>query len=375
MCVILIVLNNFKNDSRVLKEALSLKKKGYNVRVVAIWEPGLKEKENICGIPVHRIKLFTKHWPKNKVIQLIKYLEFLVKFVKFYRKSDILHCNDLGTLPIGVFIKKFLNRKAKIVYDAHEYEINDVPNENKFKIKLKYFLEKTLIKYADKTITVSESIAKEYSRLYGINKPYVILNVPTYQEINTKTNLLREKLGIDESKKIFLYQGGLSSGRGIELILDAFEKMENNNAVAVFMGYGPLEKLIKSKAKNSKKIFFLPAVPPNEVLKYTASADYGFSLIEDICLSYKYCLPNKLFEYLMAEIPVIVSNLPEQKKIVEKYKVGVVVRENTPEGLREAVGEILRLDRDELVRNIKKVKKFFNWENQEKILLNVYRDL
>jgi glycosyltransferase involved in cell wall biosynthesis len=151
--------------------------------------------------------------------------------------------------------------------------------------------------------------------------------------------------------------------------------MGNNNAVAVFMGYGPLEKLIKSKAKNSKKIFFLPAVPPNEVLKYTASADYGFSLIEDICLSYKYCLPNKLFEYLMAEIPVIVSNLPEQKKIVEKYKVGVVVRENTPEGLREAVGEILRLDRDELVRNIKKVKKFFNWENQEKILLNVYRDL
>jgi glycosyltransferase involved in cell wall biosynthesis len=141
------------------------------------------------------------------------------------------------------------------------------------------------------------------------------------------------------------------------------------------MGYGELEKEIKEVAKEYNNIYFHPAVTPDILLDYTNSADFGISTIEDSCLSYRYCLPNKMFEYIMAEVPVIVSNLPEMKKIVESHKVGVVAKENTPQGLKEAIQKAIKLDKEELNKNIQKVKEVYNWESQEKVLLEVYKDL
>jgi len=372
--IILIVLNNFKNDSRVLKESISLQNKGYNVRVIALWENGLEEFEKIQNIQVHRLRLKSKNLSNNKLIQLLKYFEFIYKVINKYKYVDIIHCNDLDTLPIGVIIKRFFNNKIKIIYDAHEYEINDKPNEGKYSIKLKYFLEKFLIKYADKVITVSESIAKEYKKLYPfIEKPALVLNTPLYKEIEKK-DLFREELGIDKEKTIFLYQGGLSKGRGIEILLETFKETDDN-AVIVFMGYGPLEDMVKDASKKYNNIYFHPAVSPEILLDYTSSADFGILFYENNCLNHYYCSPNKMFEYLMAEIPVIVSNLYEMKRLVEKYKVGVVAKENTPYGLKEAIQKALILDKNELKENIKKAKKIFNWENQEKVLLNVYKEL
>ena len=382
--VISIVLNNFKNDSRVLKENISLQKAGYDVKVVALWEEGFEEFENIHNISVHRIKLASKNWSKNKFIQLFKYFEFMYKVIKKYKKANIIHCNDLNTLPIGVIVKKFFNRNIKIVYDAHEYEteINGLTGIQK---KLTKLLEKSLIKYADRVITVSDSIANEYVKLYGIKKPALVLNTPHYKEIEKK-DIFRETFNIDKDKTIFLYQGGLSSGRGIEILLETFklfkgegrrEKGEENSIqpCIVFMGYGELENLIKEYSKKYNNIYFHPAVSPDILLDYTSSADFGISTIEDSCLSYRYCLPNKMFEYLMAEIPVIVSNLPEMKRLVEKNRVGVVAQENTPQGLKEAILKAITMDKKELQSNIQKIKQSFNWEEQEKVLLDVYKEL
>lgn len=372
--VLSIVLNNFKNDSRVLKENISLQKAGYKVQVVALHEEPLKEFDNIQNVPVHRIKLKSRGWSKHKLVQILKYFEFAYKVIKQYKKSDIIHCNDLNTLPIGVIIKKFFNENAKIVYDAHEYEINDTPNESKYLIRVKYFLEKFLIKYADKVITVSDSIANEYSKMYNIEKPALVLNTPPYKKIEKK-NIFRETFGIKENQTIFLYQGGLSKGRGIEILVEAFKSINNENAVIVFMGYGPLEGLIKETSKEFKNIYFHQAVQHDVLLDYTSSADFGILFYENTCLNHYYCLPNKIFEYLMAEIPVIVSNLYEMKRFVESNKVGIVVKENTPEGLKEAIKDAMKLDREELKFNIQKVKSIYNWENQEKVLLKVYKEL
>lgn len=369
-----IVLNNFKNDSRVLKENISLQRAGYDVQVVALHEELLNEFEKVQNIPVHRVKLKTRGWSKQKLIQLIKYFEFIFRVVKQYKTSDIIHCNDLNSLPIGVIIKNFFNKDAKIVYDAHEYEINDVPNQSQRSIKIKYYIEKFFIKYADKVITVSDSIANEYVKLYGIEKPALVLNTPSYKEIEKK-NIFRETLGIKENQTIFLYQGGLSKGRGIEILLEAFKTIDNENSVIIFMGYGTLENLIQKISKEYKNIYFHKAVSPDVLLDYTSSADFGISTIEDSCLSYRYCLPNKMFEYLMAGIPVIVSNLYEMKRLVEFNKIGTVAKENSPEGLKEAIKEAVKLDKVELKINIQKVKAIYNWEEQEKILLDVYKGL
>ncbi len=372
--VVSVVLNNFTNDSRVLKENISLHKAGYDVKIIALWEDTLEEFEAVQNISLHRIKLKSRSWSKNKAVQILKYIEFVYKVVRQYKDVNTLHCNDLNTLPIGVIIKRFYNKDAKIVYDAHEYEINDKPNESQFSIKLKYVLEKTLIKYADKVITVSESIAQEYARLYDVEKPALVLNTPPYRKID-KRDLFREELGIDKEKTIFLYQGGLSRGRGIEILLRTFQQIKDKRSVIVFMGYGPLEELIKEESKKNENIYFHPAVSPDILLDYTSGADFGILFYENNCLNHYYCSPNKMFEYLMAEIPVIVSNLYEMKRLVEQNKVGVVAKENTPDGLREAIEEAVKLDKKELQKNIKKAKKIFNWENQEKVLIETYKEL
>ena len=372
--VTLIVLNNFKNDSRVLKEAISLQNIGYQIKVVALHEDTLGEFDTVSNISVHRIRLKSKEWSKKRFIQLVKYFEFIYKVVKEYKHSDILHCNDLNALPIGVIVKKFFNKSAKIVYDAHEYEINDRPNESKYSIKIKYFFEKWLIKYADRVITVSDAIAKEYVKLYDIEKPALVLNAPPYVSIKKK-NIFRETFNISEDKTIFLYQGGLSNGRGIEILLETFKQMKNSKSVIVFMGYGVLENIVVESSQEYENIYYHKAVSPTILLNYTSSADFGILFYENNCLNHYLCSPNKMFEYLMAEIPVVVSNLYEMRRLVENSSIGIVAKENSPKGLNIAIKEATQLDRQKLHNNIQKVKTIYNWEEQEKILLKVYEGL
>jgi len=372
--VTLIVLNNFKNDSRVLKEAISFQNIGYQIKVVALHEDTLGEFDTVSNISVHRIRLKSKEWSKKRFIQLVKYFEFIYKVVKEYKHSDILHCNDLNALPIGVIVKKFFNKSAKIVYDAHEYEINDRPNESKYSIKIKYFFEKWLIKYADRVITVSDAIAKEYVKLYDIEKPALVLNAPPYVSIKKK-NIFRETFNISEDKTIFLYQGGLSNGRGIEILLETFKQMKNSKSVIVFMGYGVLENIVVESSQEYENIYYHKAVSPTILLNYTSSADFGILFYENNCLNHYLCSPNKMFEYLMAEIPVVVSNLYEMRRLVENSSIGIVAKENSPKGLNIAIKEAIQLDRQKLHNNIQKVKTIYNWEEQEKILLKVYEGL
>jgi glycosyltransferase involved in cell wall biosynthesis len=310
--VVLIVLNNFTRDSRVLKESRSLVKSGYKVDVLALHDHGLAQNEIVDGVSVERLSLRSRRLPKIRLFQILKYFEFLIRAVLYSKKFDVLHCNDLNSLPIGIICKAF-NRNIKVVYDAHEYEIETVHLKGWFK-KVAARVERFCIQYADKVITVSESIAEEYSRLYGIDKPYIVLNCPLSIEVSKK-NHFREQLGIPENKYIFLYQGALAEGRGIHNILNVFRSRPDVDAVVAFMGYGPLSNEIKRAAEKSENIYFYNAVSPNVVLEYTSSADFGISFIEDRCLNYKYCLPNKLFEYLMVGLPVIVSDLPEMKKL------------------------------------------------------------
>lgn len=379
--VVVIVLNNFKNDSRVLKESCSLQKAGYQVQVVALHEKQLKEFEIKDNILVHRVKLISRNWSKNKLIQLIKYLEFIYKTIKLYKDYDVFHCNDLNTLPVGVITKYFFNKNTKIVYDAHEYETetNGLKGFHKIMIKL---VEKKLIKYADKVITVSDAIAKEYVKLYAITKPALVLNTPSFKEV-VKKNLFREIFKIKDEQTIFLYQGALSNGRGIEILLEVFKLLDTSDKkvdnkkppVIIFMGYGSLSNYIIESSKDYQNIFFHKAVSSNILLEYTSSADFGISTIEDTCLSYRYCLPNKIFEYIMAEIPIIVSNLYEMKRLVESNKVGIVTKANNSLGLKKAIEKAEKLDKKKLKMNIKKLKTVYNWENQESVLLGVYEDL
>lgn len=372
--VALIVLNNFRNDSRVLKEAVSLQKGGYRVKVVALYEEGVFEHETVQGIPVHRIRLSTRSWSKSLPVQLIKYLEFWWHFARLYHQCDIYHCNDLNTLPIGVSIKALLNRKAKVVYDAHEYE-TERNGEAGIRKKAAKLTERLFIRKADAVITVSRGIAREYKRLYKIQEPYLILNVPNFRRSTTRKDLFRRELGITGEQTIFLYQGGLTKGRGIKILLETFASLVDKNTVVVFMGNGPLAQLVRDFAEKNDNIYYREAVSPEILYKYTASADYGVLLYENTCLNHYYASPNKLFEYIMAEIPLIVSNLYEMNRIVSEHNIGIVVQEYTVAGLKDTVNRVGDLNRHTIAKKTKELKKKYNWENQEKVLLDIYHGL
>jgi len=361
-----IVLNNFKNDSRVLKENISLQKDGYNVQVVALWEDGVEEFEKIQNIPVHRVKLKSKNWSKNKLIQVVKYFEFLYKVVKEYKDTDILHCNDLNALPIGVIIKKFFNKKVKIVYDAHEHESYRAGYSKSIQVLSKWW-EGKLIKYADAVITVSYSIADDYKKMYNIPKPALILNCPFYMEIEKK-DIFREKFNIPKDHIIFLYQGGLNNHRGI---LEFADFVANKSKISyVIMGYGPLKDRIITQIKEFENVYFHDAVSPEILLDYTSSADIGVCIEEPICRSWDYALPNKLFEYIMTDLPVLVGGLSEMVNFVRKHNIGFISEEINSNDVKN----IVELFEEKKV-NINQVKKEFNWQNQEKVLLEIYRRL
>jgi glycosyltransferase involved in cell wall biosynthesis len=371
--VALLIFNPFTNDSRVLKEAISLANNNYAVEIIAHHDKNLKKTETYKNFLIKRFSYLDRSVTKNKIKKVAAYIKYIKESAVYCKDFDILHCNDLNTLPIALIIKKIYNKNIKVIYDAHEYE-TETNGLHGIQKSLTKVLERFLIKYANKVITVSNAIADEYVKLYDIQKPSLVLNTPSYKTI-IKKDLFRTSLDIKKDQTIFLYQGGLSSGRGIEIILDTFKQMDDDKKVVVFMGYGPMENMIKLVAQTYKNIYFHQAVDPNILLDYTSSTDFGISTIEDSCLSYKYCLPNKMFEYIMAEIPIIVSNLPEMKKIVEDHAVGIVTEENTPDSLKKAINKALKLEKSLLKTNIQKLKAIYNWEEQEKVLLQIYSEL
>ncbi|MFH7107650.1 glycosyltransferase family 4 protein [Achromobacter xylosoxidans] len=369
--VALLVLNPFTNDSRVLKEARSLKRAGYDPFVIALHEQGLAEHEIVHDITVQRVRLHSRNWPKLLPVQIFKYLEWLWRAFLLARKAAIVHCNDLPTLPVGAAARMLSRKRTRVVYDAHEFEINDVANEPRWKIRVKSLMERFWIRHVDATMTVSESIADEYVRMYGITKPALVLNCPPLAPL-PEADIFRSTFGISHDAIIFLYQGGLAAGRGIEPIIEAFTKLPDTRRVVVFMGYGPMADSISQAASKSPNIYYHPAVSPDVLPAYTASADVGLCLIENLCLSYFYCLPNKLFEYLMAGLPVMVSDLQELRRFVENHSVGPVLPDGDVTSILEAIS---RLDETALAKYAvaaRSARQLFHWQAQENVLLDVY---
>ncbi len=369
-----IVLNAFRHESRVLKETHSLVQCGLveQVFIAALFESGLQEYENIdASRTVWRVKLRSRDWSKNFFAQLLKYIEFCWRVSSYANKNHIkivnVHC--LGLLPLGVWLR--LKLGVKLIYDAHELETETLHMRG-FKKKFFKVLERLLVRFVDLTIVVGGEIEKWYRNEYPIYPIVTLLNCPFYQHIQ-KTSLLREEFNIPAHRKIILYQGGLSVGRGIELLLDAFEQACEDRYTIVFMGYGELEARIKNAAARYPHICYKPPVSHAHVFLYTASADIGVSITEDSCLNHRYCLPNKLFEYAMARVPILVSNLPEMSKIVKSRGIGVVMEDWNTYSFWQALQQLEAMQSDELNQCLSDTAKEFSWQAQEEIMVRAYQ--
>ena len=282
-----------------------------------------------------------------------------------FRKEDTLLSNDIDTLLPNYLISKFQNKK--LVFDSHELfsEIPELINR-RFVKNVWLSLEKKIIPKIRNAYTVCESIAKHYKEKYNTEFK-VIRNVPKL------TIVEKGSLKISTEKNIIIYQGAVNVGRGLELMIDTMMYLQEY--LLVIVGDGDIkEKLFQRMLKNRVKgsVYFYGKVSPEELKTITPNAVLGFSMEEDLGLNYRYALPNKIFDYIQAEIPVLCSDLPEMKKIIQEYKVGEVVTERTPEKIASQIKEMQKKD---FSKELKAAKQKLIWEQEEQKLLQLFNHL
>lgn len=270
------------------------------------------------------------------------------------------NCHSLSTLPLGVLLK--WRTKARLVYDPHELE-TEANGLRGLRRTLSKLVEHASYRAADEVIVVGELIADWYHLAYGGRRPTVVLNCPPAR-VPQRTDVLREALGLPLDTMIFLYQGILGPGRGVELLLEAFAGLADPGKVLVFLGMGPLEREIAAVAAHNPGVRLHAAVPPQRLSEFTDSADVGLCLIEDTCLSYRYCMPNKLFEYFSAGVPALVSNLPELARVLMGQGCGWVLPRWSASELRALVDSIDAADLETRRAAAVRAAGSYTWESQ-----------
>ncbi|MBT3638451.1 MAG: glycosyltransferase family 4 protein [Opitutae bacterium] len=374
-----VVFNEFRNDARVGKISRSLAAAGGSVTVFATEGEGLPAAEERDGYRVFRPSSASR--PVSRGRRVRSAFRTCLSLLRQRTEFDVIHCNDLEPLFFAVLAKWLTRGRLKVVYDAHELETEKHAVRG-FRKLVSRWLERWLARRVDACVTVSPSIADWYRDAYGMDLPKVVLNCPPLREVR-ETVALRRSLGIDDGVRIVLLQGGFSPGRGLPELLEAFEgETAPENCALVFLGFGALheagrklERLVVRAAEERPNVYFHPAVPQRELLELTASADIGVCFTEDMCLSHRYSLPNKLFEYAMTSLPMVVSDLREMRRMVERYDCGVVCEHLSAAGIRAALDSLFSKDLAVLGGNARRLAEEHCWEKQEKKLIELYQSL
>ena len=361
--VSLSVINDLMTDNRLHKVAGSLQQMGFEPVLIGRL---LSESQPVVrNYRTHRMKLMFRKGP-------LFYLEYNLRLFFHLLHSDysVMVANDLDTLPANYLASRL--RRKPLIYDSHEYftEVPELIGRPMVKA-IWVSLEKLLVPKVDAAYTVCDSIAGVYHDLYGADFK-VIRNLPvSSKEEITPSDQLKETDG----PKIILYQGALNLGRGIESAIRAMQYLEG--AELWLAGDGDLTLQLKALVMElnlAAKVKFIGRLPLGELSRLTRKADLGISLEEDLGLNYRFALPNKLFDYIQAGVPVLVSNLPEMKRIVDYYQIGTVVDTHQWRELSEIMRTAL-FDQDRIKlwkQNLPKAARELCWENEEIILRQIY---
>jgi glycosyltransferase involved in cell wall biosynthesis len=369
--------SDLKHASRIFREARSLERHRVvgPICLVGMQKPGMLEHDELTGgIRIWRVPLKNFRVAGRKIRKILRYVNWLSRIVAGFSRAPLkmVNCHSLFDLPAGALLK--LKKKCLLVYDTHELETERNGLKGPLKMIFKV-IERLLVPYCDQIFAVSDSIAGWYRSRYPRQSVLTIQNIPPLEHLRTGAQdvPLRAMLEIPDEHLIFLYLGLLNPGRGIDLLIDVFAAASATKHL-VLVGYGPLAEPIRRRIRGRSNIHLLAAVPPDEVLAYAKAADVGLALIENTCLSYYYCLPNKVHEYLQAGLPCITSDFPEMSGFIKKHKCGwkTALGKETfsrlVDGLSRAKIEVLR----------NAMRRFHDpprWADEEKKLLAAYAAL
>lgn len=394
---LLILTADRKLDRRIQHQAASLEAAGWDVIVLAM----PKEDNELDLKNTLRIAAFDRKLKKERAVvniyswvrrlvpmnsQLMRSLKkitwtYLVDPEAFYQKLfmptarrfqvDVILAADLPMLPVAAEVA--VQSKAKLIYDSHElYCEQEFSAQEKKKWQV---IEKKYIGACDAVITINESIASELKKRYSLPKVHVILNADKVASHKPeRKDLIRSQLSLGKNQRIVLFQGGFSADRNLENLVLAMQHVAND-IVLVMLGDGVLKKRLKRLADKHcpGRVIFIPAVPQDELLDYTASADLGLIPYQANCLNNYLCTPNKLFEFIAAGLPILASDLPELRRFVKEKEIGEVADLSRPEAIAKEINKCFsdsnRLDQWRRASEV--VRKEINWETEGKKFLSI----
>jgi len=322
------------------------------------------------------VELHSYTLPETKGIRFFWDVHRVVGKLVEDMESTVYHASDLYVLP--ALAKKTRQGEAGLVYDARElYPFVQGTVGKPWGIFFWSQLEGRFVPDADVVMTVSDSIADRIQDAYGIRRPIVVHNVPDQTHV-VASNYLRENLPISDSTLIVLHLGQIRRGRGCEGLVRAMISVRG--AALVFVGDGPERNILRAlvRAKGIEgKVFFLDPVPYDQVLNVAAGADVGVSLLEDTCLNHRLALPNKLFEYLMAGLPIIASDFPESGKVLRDFNVGIPVDPANRDMVAAAIQKMVDdgVSRARWKNNTPNVTETFSWSRASETMTEAYATL
>ncbi|PBQ32130.1 glycosyltransferase [Sphingobacteriaceae bacterium] len=358
------VINDLVTDNRVNKTCFALKESGYDVVLIGRKLPSSLELPS-WPFRAIRMNLLFKTGP---LFYLFFNLRLFLKLL--FKRADLLYSNDLDTLLPNYLISQL--KKIPLIYDSHELfcevpELQDAP----FKRTIWLKIEGSIVPKLKTCITVNDSIAKVFSQKYGV--PFhSIRNISEYQSSFIPKS--RQDLNLPIDKKILLLQGaGINVDRGAEELIDAMALVEN--ALLLIIGSGDVWKLLEEKIKTkslSGKVRLISKIPKTELMHYTYNSDLGLSIDKNTNLNYHYSLPNKIFDYINAGVPILASHLPEIENIVAFYGVGEFITDHQPKTIASAITNLIASSRlTDYKNNTQKAKIELNWSTEKIKLLDL----
>ena len=360
-------------DSRVRREARALAEAGHTVTVAHLPRTlGPSPDDGYAVVPA---------LPPRALRRLPLRAHRLRMFGGFIRaasrtRPDAVHAHDAAMLAPALVAARATG--ARLVYDSHELATG-VPYRERLWARFVRVLERTVIRRCEAVITVSDGIADRLVSLHGLRtRPTVVRNLPELAGQRGRGGL-RARLEIGDAPLV-LHQGACARSRGCEQLIRAIPDVPD--AHLAFLGDegdpGYTERLRRLAADEgvAERVHFLPSVPVDELLAHTREADVGVSLLQDDCENHRLALPNKVFDYVAAEVPVVVSRLPELERLVAGYGVGWTTDPAQPKEIAAAINVALARRGDpEVQARLRDAAVQLRWEIEKERLVALYDGL
>ncbi len=318
---IVAVTNDLGTDNRVHRTCIVLQESGYEVLLVGRHLPGSLPLDRPYAI--ERMRLIFRKGP-------LFYAEYATRLflLLLFSRSTLIVANDLDTLLPCYLVARL--RGNQLVYDSHEYftEVPELVGRPRVR-RIWLALERWIFPKLKHVMTVNDSIAQAYRERYS-KELTVVRNIPMPRELGPLVG--REALGLPTDRFVLILQGsGINVQRGAEEAVMAMKQLPE--CLLLLVGGGDawpvLQRMVAAEGLEDR-VRLLARMPYEAMMQYTRNADLGLSLDKDTNLNYRFSLPNKLFDYLRAGIPALVTDLPEVARVVRTYQAGVVIASPEP---------------------------------------------